>query len=277
MDNTNLFPKDSESLLASDREDEELYIPTQRKLARRITITAALTVVNVAVLFATMVLWLSSPRSDGCIPRLAGAGDAQDAIDNHAIEYEVRVYSKPLEYDEVSRKAVIASYGDRNYVGPPSPETDAAWSDLLRGRFIEMTPAEVGPFKPKLKSLLQSGSYIFEPEVFHALHCIDAIRLHVSASMYANITTPRMRQQQSHYDKLEKLSPGIKELHMEHCIDRLREYVMCHADLTPSPLYSYDDWPGVIGKTGPRVCRKWEPIRRWMDSRGAGSKTDGGR
>lgn len=64
---------------------------------------------------------------------------------------------------------------------------------------------------------------------------------------------------------------------MEHCIDRLREYVMCHADLTPSPLYSYDGWPGVIGKAGPRVCRKWEPIRRWMDSRSSTWKGDGGR
>jgi hypothetical protein len=133
MDNTNLLCKDSESLLASDSEDEGLYVPTQRRLARRITITAALTVVNLAVLLATMVFWLSSSKYDGCLPRLNGAGDVQDAIDAHAIEYEVRSYSKPLEYDEASHKAVIASNGDRNYVGPPSLETDAAWSDLLRG------------------------------------------------------------------------------------------------------------------------------------------------
>jgi hypothetical protein len=118
---------------------------------------------------------------------------------------------------------------------------------------------------------------IARPEVFHALHCMDAIHTHVSASMYPNITTPGMRHQQSHYEEMEKISPGIQELHMEHCIDLLREYVVCHADLTPSPLYSYDGWPGVIGKAGPRVCRKWEPTRRWMDNRGATLKGDGGR
>jgi len=133
MDNTNLLCKDSESLLASDSEDEGLYVATQRNLARRIAITTALTVVNVAILLATMVFWLSSSRYDGCLPRLDGAGDVQDAIDAHAIEYEVRSYSKPLEYDEVSQKAVIASNGDRYYVGTPSLDTDAAWSDLLRG------------------------------------------------------------------------------------------------------------------------------------------------
>jgi hypothetical protein len=135
MDNTYLLPKDSESLLASDSEDEELYVPNQRKLARRITITAALTVINVAMLLATVVFWLSSYRYDEYGSRLAGAGDVQDAIDAHVIEYEVRSYSKPLEYDEVLRKAVVASNGDRNYAGPPSLKTDAAWNDLLRGEF----------------------------------------------------------------------------------------------------------------------------------------------
>lgn len=120
-----------------------------------------------------------------------------------------------------------------------------------------------------VRDLELTDAFIARPEVFHALHCVDAIRMHVSSSMYPNITTPRTRQQQNHYDEMEKISPGVRELHMEHCIDRLREYFLCHADLTPSPLYSYDGWPGVIGKSGPQVCRKWEPIRRWMDSRGA--------
>ena len=133
MDNALRFSKDSESLLASESEDEELYVPTRRKLVHRITITIALTVVNVVVLLATTAFWLSSPSYEGCIPRLAGAGDVQDAIDAHAIEYEVRSYSKPLDYDAASRKAVIASNGDRKYVGPPSLETDAAWSELLLG------------------------------------------------------------------------------------------------------------------------------------------------
>lgn len=133
MDNTHPFSKDSESLLASDSEDGELYVPTRQKKPRRIPITAALTVVNIAAFLATLVFWLWPLRHDGCALRLAGAGDVQDAIDSHAIEYEVRSYSKPLNYDPVSQKAVIANNGDRNYGGPPSLESDAAWTDLLRG------------------------------------------------------------------------------------------------------------------------------------------------
>lgn len=120
---------------AFNSEDEVLYVPTRHKVARRNTIATALTIFNVAVSLATIIFWLSSSRHDVCFPRLAGAGEVQDAIDAHAIEYEVRSYSKPLEYDEASRKAVIASNGDRNYAGPPSLDTDAAWDDLLRGEF----------------------------------------------------------------------------------------------------------------------------------------------
>jgi hypothetical protein len=57
-----------------------------------------------------------------------------DAVRSHAIEYEVRSYSRPLEYDAVARKAVVRSHGDQEYVGPPSLKIDAAWTDLLRGK-----------------------------------------------------------------------------------------------------------------------------------------------
>lgn len=136
MDNTHPFSKDSESLLASDIEDGELYVPAQQRVPHRMPITAALTLVNIAAFLATMVFWLWPLRHDGCALRLAGAGDVQDAIDAHAIEYEIRSYSKPLDYDEVSRKAVIVNNGDRNYGGPPSLESDAAWTDLLHGEFL---------------------------------------------------------------------------------------------------------------------------------------------
>jgi hypothetical protein len=122
MDQSHQFSKDSEGLLASNSEDGELYVPIRHKTAHHTSIAAALTIFNAAILLATMIFWLLLHRYDGCVPCLAGASDVQDAIDAHVIEY-----------DAVSRKAVIASNGDRNYVGLPSLETDAAWNDLLRG------------------------------------------------------------------------------------------------------------------------------------------------
>jgi hypothetical protein len=57
-----------------------------------------------------------------------------DAVRSHAIGYEVRSYSRPLEYDAAALKAVIRNRGDQEYVGPPSLEIDSAWTELLRGK-----------------------------------------------------------------------------------------------------------------------------------------------
>jgi hypothetical protein len=95
---------------------------------------AALTVVNIVALLATASIWLSFFGQRDSIPQFGGAGDMLDAVRSHAIEYEVRSYSRPLEYDAVARKAVVRSHGDQEYVGPPSLKIDAAWTDLLRGK-----------------------------------------------------------------------------------------------------------------------------------------------
>ena len=76
-----------------------------------------------------------------------------------------------------------------------------------------------------------------------------------------------------HHHDLPKsiVGPDYENTHLEHCLDRLRQAVMCHGDLTPSPLYIFDGFPVAIGKTGKRTCRKFEPIREWMDQRGKGA------
>ncbi|KAM0696948.1 hypothetical protein Q7P36_003019 [Cladosporium allicinum] len=212
----------SASLLSSNAE-EDIYKPARRYGILSHTLFATLTVVNIVVLLATASIWLSFFERHDSIPRFAGAGDMLDAVRSNAIEYEVRTYSRPLEYDAVAQKAVILDHGSQKYIGPPSLEIDAAWTDLLRDRYVEMTPEEAKPFQPNLTTLSDTGRYFFESEVFHALHCVDSIRMHVSASMYGNKTTPRTLETQEHYQKMERIPPGIQELHMEHCVDRLRE------------------------------------------------------
>jgi hypothetical protein len=81
-------------------------------------------------------------------------------------------------------------------------------------------------------------------------------------------------QHKSHHQSLdEKIqqSPHFpddwKRLHMDHCLDQLRQSIQCHGDMTPAPLYFFaGDHVGLgIGQT--HTCRKWEPLREWMDIR----------
>jgi hypothetical protein len=123
----------SASLLSSDAE-EDIYKPAHRYGILSHTLFATLTVVNIVVLLATASIWLSFFGQRDSIPRFAGAGDMLDAVRSNAIEYEVRSYSRPLEYDAVAQKAVMLDHGSQKYIGPPSLEIDAAWTDLLRGK-----------------------------------------------------------------------------------------------------------------------------------------------
>ena len=68
-------------------------------------------------------------------------------------------------------------------------------------------------------------------------------------------------------DHMAGASPENVRAHMDHCMDRIRQALMCHGDLSPSPLYAFEG-TGPIGKAGEHTCRKWEPIRAWIDERG---------
>ena len=69
------------------------------------------------------------------------------------------------------------------------------------------------------------------------------------------------------------LTPEWKLDHMEHCIDHLRQVIMCHGDLTPAPLYSWEGFGIELVRSGSHTCRKWEPIQAWMAARSEGKTT----
>ena len=57
------------------------------------------------------------------------------------------------------------------YVGPPTPELDVAWRDLMGNMSIRVTNAELKHTGQKSVELPQGG-YLAWLGVFHELHCI---------------------------------------------------------------------------------------------------------
>ena len=115
-----------------------------------------------------------------------------------------------------------------------------------------MPEEEAEPYTPELRKMPPKQVYMFEyvpsnkcptqsgantnirPNVFHSLHCLNALRMEVSKVLYPNMTDYKPHD---HHLGNAKLPPGWDIAHMEHCMDRLRQVLMCHGDLTPSPLY----------------------------------------
>jgi hypothetical protein len=109
-----------------------------------------------------------------------------------------------------------------------------------------------------------STNFRRRPDMFHNLHCINAVRMELNQNLYNHSSEATLHH---HSFPESVVGPNYETAHLEHCLDRLRQAVMCHGDLTPSPLYVFKGFPVALGKSGKHTCRRFEPIRQWMDKR----------
>ncbi|KAK4496833.1 hypothetical protein PRZ48_012817 [Zasmidium cellare] len=67
------------------------------------------------------------------------------------------------------------------------------------------------------------GYYAVILDVFHQLHCLNMIR-------------KRVRSRES-FDEMQ--DGPLNTVHMDHCLDSLRQSLMCSGDITPMPFVWY--------------------------------------
>ncbi|KAF2158524.1 hypothetical protein M409DRAFT_71591 [Zasmidium cellare ATCC 36951] len=191
--------------------------------------------------------------------------DLEDA--RRAVQYESRKFTGALLFDESSFRVYRELDAERQFFGPPSATIDDAWSDLLRNEYPVMTEEEAAPFQPELKRIPPAhGHFYFEPDVTHSLHCLNEIRIALTEKVYGQAANA------SHHRVHWPL--GGEVAHIEHCMDRLMQTVMCHGDLSPSPLYFWYGLPIALGRGSSHTCRKWQPIRDWIDERSSRGSLD---
>ncbi|OTB06921.1 hypothetical protein M426DRAFT_318631 [Hypoxylon sp. CI-4A] len=89
-------------------------------------------------------------------------------------------------------------------------------------------------------------------EVFHQLHCLNLMRQNVYKDYYSPLggdTSAPKHDLQGHLD---------------HCIDALRQFVMCQSDIGVFsfnfPFNDGDPWPNY---STPHTCRNFNSIKQW--------------
>ncbi|KIW86203.1 hypothetical protein Z517_01598 [Fonsecaea pedrosoi CBS 271.37] len=146
---------------------------------------------------------------------------------------QLRTIEFELEYN--------ASFGDA-----PSPVTEAAWDDLL--------PVQGGFFQhPQIAPSRSDFA------VFHQLHCLNGIRqaywfTHAVATGAATLSASADGPDA---DMSEMISPR----HISHCVDLLRQALMCQPDLT---VEVKDERGGVTGFGTVHQCKDWAQLMAWM-------------
>ncbi|KAI1656177.1 hypothetical protein F4813DRAFT_136605 [Daldinia decipiens] len=141
--------------------------------------------------------------------------------------------------------------GPSPYTGDPSPELDQAWSRLLRSTLIRVTKEEMLKMNKTSVRLLDGSGYVGYLEAFHLLHCVRVIY-------------------QSHHPEYypkQQREGDFTPAHLYHCLDVLREGIMCNPDLTLDTL----SWvtPRMVegSRPEPRKCADWDHLQAWADDR----------
>jgi hypothetical protein len=179
------------------------------------------------------------------------------------------------------------------YFGPPGPEIDRAWAELLRGEFLGVSSTEI-LFNPDLhfndKDLNPAtGSFHIAIDVFHSLHCLNAVRKQLDEAYYRpsrpvpsmlkddgeiNNFSTAVRASGSLAKKMEShhelWSMASQRVHIDHCLNHIRQSLQCHPDLSPAAMTKQVSATGKVfylGNAKRHTCLDWTEIERWVYER----------
>ncbi|OAG02414.1 uncharacterized protein CC84DRAFT_1220740 [Paraphaeosphaeria sporulosa] len=146
------------------------------------------------------------------------------------------------------------------FSGSPTHENTKAWEDLIQRKptFFAATDHELragGETIDDAVRVADTDGYLAALGVYHELHCLRQLRLHLYRDVYfTNLTEANL---QWFYD------------HLDHCIETLRISIMCQADLS---LYTFkwdsnDEYRPHAKSNSKRMCVNWDEVERWSSER----------
>jgi hypothetical protein len=150
------------------------------------------------------------------------------------------------------------------YRRPASPEVDAAWQALG----VDYRPLRIPPEDFQKAGLSDKhvqikekygGGYPANVEGLHHLHCLNLVR----QATFWDIDYYRAKGKGAFTN-----SDEIVRLHVSHCIDILRQQLMCQADVGVFGQVWYratpEDTPAAfVDFNTDHKCRNYDDIREW--------------
>ncbi|KAJ7206264.1 hypothetical protein GGX14DRAFT_397076 [Mycena pura] len=208
----------------------------------RLKVIIALQFALIAGLICTAIL----PTSRSSVAHRA-AGDAfLYSPAQEAVEYELVKFSSGSIFQ-----------------APPSDEVDAAWDRLYQFGVSAIPKSQAALLPNKTYPLSYNTSeYVVQLEVFHQLHCLNQIRKGLNFDYYAA--------------RLDKSGAALlKPGHLAHCIDSIRQSLMCAADTSPIVWQWSPERKRATTKFDiVHSCRRFESVVDWAWQRHIKSAPD---
>ncbi|KAI1192459.1 hypothetical protein F5X97DRAFT_329620 [Nemania serpens] len=146
------------------------------------------------------------------------------------------------------------------FKGTPNPSIDKHWDSVVYqdGGVINISEESLHAINASAKYSVKlapeiGGGYMASVEVLHQLHCLNMLRQATYEDYYKDKAEPW------------KDSPQVLRYHLDHCIDNLRQKLMCDAD---AGILTYV-W--VKGHPAPfpdfsvqHKCRDFDALKDWV-------------
>ncbi|EQL01720.1 hypothetical protein OCS_02573 [Ophiocordyceps sinensis CO18] len=160
-----------------------------------------------------------------------------------------------------------ALFNNTEYMGYPTEDgrTDRLWSDLYNFGISKIARQEAEKLHSPTLTIPGTKDYLVQLDVWHELHCLNDLRKVLYPEVYGGL-------EDSKFDN-GTINRGTDMFrHWDHCIDSIRQTLMCHADVSPIPFHI-----NVPANTGifPRLatthtCRNFTKIQQWSKEHWAG-------
>ncbi|KAI3332789.1 hypothetical protein F4824DRAFT_282476 [Ustulina deusta] len=139
----------------------------------------------------------------------------------------------------------------------PSAKLDEAWDDLLYAINVRLTEDELHRAGANMTNRVQvnGGDYLGSIGVYHHLHCLNNLRMVVHWDYY--------KSKWADYPFPEQFDAE----HSDHCINSLRQAVMCHPNTAITTFEWIDEINPLEGKAqrldAMSTCARWDSIDDW--------------
>lgn len=206
--------------------------------------------------------------------------DLTRLVSTHPLPYRTRdiSFDDLLRYNATSREV----YREMDpslprYFGKPDPAIDAAWAHLLQYEYPAVRPKEI-ILNPSLSfeeidRHPVTGKYYIALDVFHSLHCLNAVRMELDKDYYGSHDPGHIERRagtEHDHDSAQSSVAAAQRDHIDHCMNHIRQSLQCRPDLSPAAMHVFADTDGsqfFLGNAKRHTCYDWESIMNWASAR----------
>ncbi|KAI9697521.1 MAG: hypothetical protein M1820_007787 [Bogoriella megaspora] len=194
-----------------------------------------------------LLLNLISARSEShrrCLERFNAYSPVLDAVD--------------VDFEEI--RFVYSLWSESPWKGPPTPAVEEAWQSLMKWGQISITGDDILRIGHNLTAVQYpeelGGQYLATAMGTHAIHCLHFIWKDHYTDDLADVRDMKAE------------IPELYNRHYEHCVDYIRQELMCKFDTTVMPFNWVLDHqnPTPNGNTIHK-CVNWDHLQDWLKNR----------